>query len=101
MPSQSRSVFIQTFDCFFLKFPRTPRQNEPQNSNPTYPTCTMTPDIEGRIGSSLRSLLNSNGLSSVKVIGYEVVFFFCQGLPPPLTNVSTTGTMQGPIRCNW
>lgn len=32
----------------------------------------MTPDMEGQIGSSLRSLLNSNGLSSVKIIGYEV-----------------------------
>ena len=50
-------------------------QNEPQNSNPTYPTCTMTPDIEGQIGATLRSLLNSNGLSSVKLIGYEVGSF--------------------------
>ncbi|KAF5370547.1 hypothetical protein D9757_010139 [Collybiopsis confluens] len=46
-------------------------QNEPQNSNPTYPTCTMTPDVEAQIGSTLRSLLNSNGLSGVRVIGYE------------------------------
>ncbi|KAF8896227.1 glycoside hydrolase family 30 protein [Infundibulicybe gibba] len=46
-------------------------QNEPQNSNPTYPTCTMTPAVEGQIGSGLRSLLNNNGLSGVKVVGYE------------------------------
>ncbi|PFH48236.1 glycoside hydrolase family 30 protein [Amanita thiersii Skay4041] len=46
-------------------------QNEPQNSNPTYPTCTMTPSIEGQIGTTLRSLLNNNGLSGVKVVGYE------------------------------
>ncbi|KAK7028681.1 glycoside hydrolase superfamily [Favolaschia claudopus] len=46
-------------------------QNEPENNNPTYPTCTMTPAIEGQIGASLRSLLNNNGLSSVKVVGYE------------------------------
>ncbi|KIK64378.1 glycoside hydrolase family 30 protein [Collybiopsis luxurians FD-317 M1] len=46
-------------------------QNEPQNSNPTYPTCTMTPDVEAQIGSSLRALLNANGLSGVKIIGYE------------------------------
>ncbi|CAK5278690.1 unnamed protein product [Mycena citricolor] len=46
-------------------------QNEPQNNNPTYPTCTMTPAIEGRIGSALRTLLNQNGLSSVKLVGYE------------------------------
>ncbi|TFK70756.1 glycoside hydrolase [Pluteus cervinus] len=46
-------------------------QNEPQNSNPTYPTCKMTATIEGQIGAGLRSLLNSNGLSAVKVVGYE------------------------------
>ncbi|KAE9407542.1 glucan endo-1,6-beta-glucosidase [Gymnopus androsaceus JB14] len=46
-------------------------QNEPQNSNPTYPSCTLIPDIEGQIGTALRSLLNSNGLSNVKIVGYE------------------------------
>jgi len=46
-------------------------QNEPQNSNPTYPTCTMTSVVEGQIGTSLRSLLNANGLSGVNIIGYE------------------------------
>ncbi|RDB26922.1 Endo-1,6-beta-D-glucanase [Hypsizygus marmoreus] len=46
-------------------------QNEPQNSNPTYPTCTMTPAVEGQIGTGLRTLLNNNGLSGVKVVGYE------------------------------
>ncbi|KDR79564.1 hypothetical protein GALMADRAFT_137365 [Galerina marginata CBS 339.88] len=46
-------------------------QNEPQNSNPTYPTCTMTPTVEGQIATSLRSLLNANSLSNVKVVGYE------------------------------
>ncbi|KAJ7732982.1 glycoside hydrolase [Mycena metata] len=46
-------------------------QNEPENSNPTYPTCTMTPAIEGQIGAALRTLLNNNGLSSVKLVGYE------------------------------
>ncbi|GLB39557.1 putative glycosyl hydrolase 30 family protein [Lyophyllum shimeji] len=46
-------------------------QNEPQNSNPTYPSCTMTQDVEAQIASDLRSLLNDNGLSDVKIIGYE------------------------------
>ncbi|KAF4609466.1 hypothetical protein D9613_012241 [Agrocybe pediades] len=46
-------------------------QNEPQNSNPTYPTCTMTPDVEGQTATALRSLLNSNGLSKVNIVGYE------------------------------
>ncbi|KAF9531517.1 glucan endo-1,6-beta-glucosidase [Crepidotus variabilis] len=46
-------------------------QNEVQNSNPTYPTCTFTPDTEGQIGTSLRTALNNNALSGVKIIGYE------------------------------
>ncbi|KAJ6592380.1 glycoside hydrolase superfamily [Mycena capillaripes] len=46
-------------------------QNEPTNDNPTYPTCTYSPDVEGRVGAGLRNLLNNNGLSSVKVVGYE------------------------------
>ncbi|EDR11767.1 glycoside hydrolase family 30 protein [Laccaria bicolor S238N-H82] len=43
-------------------------QNEPQNNNPTYPTCTMSPAVEALIGAALRTLLNINGLSTVRVI---------------------------------
>ncbi|KAH8818882.1 glycoside hydrolase [Flagelloscypha sp. PMI_526] len=46
-------------------------QNEPENSNPTYPTCTMTYSQEGEIGKTLRGLLNNNGFSAVKLIGYD------------------------------
>ncbi|TEB21233.1 glycoside hydrolase [Coprinellus micaceus] len=46
-------------------------QNEPQNSNPTYPTCLMSPDLEARIVLNLRDLLDSNGLGNVKIVGYE------------------------------
>ncbi|KAJ7088501.1 glycoside hydrolase family 30 protein [Mycena belliarum] len=58
------------------------QQNEPENSNPTYPTCTMTPATEGQIGAALRTLLNNNGLSSVKLIGYEACIFLPQRLCP-------------------
>lgn len=46
-------------------------QNEPENSNSTYPTCSMSPQVMAQIGTSLRSLLDANGLSSVKIYGYE------------------------------
>ncbi|KAG8955840.1 hypothetical protein FRC04_006286 [Tulasnella sp. 424] len=46
-------------------------QNEPLNSNPTYPSATLTSANAATIGQTLRGLLNSNGLSSVKLIGYE------------------------------
>jgi hypothetical protein len=47
-------------------------QNEPLNTNPTYPTSKLTPSTEGQIGKSLRTLMDSNGFSSVKLIGGEI-----------------------------
>lgn len=35
----------------------------------------MTADVEGQIAASLRSLLDTNSLSNVKIIGYEVGLF--------------------------
>ncbi|KAH7929968.1 glycoside hydrolase family 30 protein [Leucogyrophana mollusca] len=46
-------------------------QNEPENSNPTYPTCTMPVATHAQIGLALRTLMNNNGFSSTKLIGYE------------------------------
>ncbi|QRV88287.1 glycoside hydrolase family 30 protein [Ceratobasidium sp. AG-Ba] len=46
-------------------------QNEPENGNPTYPTTVMQFSQEASIGQALRPLLNNNGFSSVKIIGFE------------------------------
>ncbi|KAG7447217.1 glucan endo-1,6-beta-glucosidase [Guyanagaster necrorhizus] len=46
-------------------------QNEPENSDSTYPSCTMPVSVEAQIGTALRTLMNDNGFSSVKLIGYE------------------------------
>lgn len=46
-------------------------QNEPQNSNPTYPTMLLSASQEALVGSTLRSLLDSNGYSSIKIIAYD------------------------------
>ncbi|KAG6335099.1 hypothetical protein ID866_3988 [Astraeus odoratus] len=46
-------------------------QNEPENSNPTYPTCNMPVSTEGQIGIALRTLMDGNGFTSTKIIGYE------------------------------
>ncbi|KAF8180143.1 glucan endo-1,6-beta-glucosidase [Pholiota molesta] len=75
-------------------------QNEPQNSNPTYPTCTMSADVEGQIGISLRSLLNSNGLSSVNIIGYEHNWDNAATYPVQLLR-STTHTHLKTIGSDW
>ncbi|KAH7922519.1 glycoside hydrolase family 30 protein [Leucogyrophana mollusca] len=45
--------------------------NEPENSNPTYPTCSMPVATEAQIGTALRTLMDNNGFSSTKIIGYE------------------------------
>ncbi|KAJ7619448.1 glycoside hydrolase [Roridomyces roridus] len=46
-------------------------QNEPQNSQSSYPSATMSVAVMAQIGIALRSLMNSNGFSTVKLIGYE------------------------------
>ncbi|KAI5991261.1 glycoside hydrolase family 30 protein [Pisolithus albus] len=46
-------------------------QNEPENSNPTYPTCSMPVSTEADIGIALRTYMNGNGFGNTKIIGYE------------------------------
>ncbi|PCH40287.1 glycoside hydrolase family 30 protein [Wolfiporia cocos MD-104 SS10] len=46
-------------------------QNEPQNSDSTYPTCLISAAQEAAIGIQLRSLMDSNGFSDTIIIGYE------------------------------
>ncbi|KAJ7142111.1 glycoside hydrolase [Mycena crocata] len=46
-------------------------QNEVLNSNPTLPSCKMTYQDEGEIGTALRPLMKSNSFSAVKLIAYE------------------------------
>lgn len=46
-------------------------QNEPLNSDTTYPTCALPSATAATIGKSVRTLLNSNGYTAVKLIGYE------------------------------
>ncbi|PIL22448.1 hypothetical protein GSI_15136 [Ganoderma sinense ZZ0214-1] len=46
-------------------------QNEPENSNPTYPTCKVSASQEAAIGIALRSLMDNNGFSGTKIVGYD------------------------------
>ncbi|KAJ7738728.1 glucan endo-1,6-beta-glucosidase [Mycena metata] len=59
-------------------------QNEPQNSNPTYPSSTLTATTEGQIGAGLRTLLNNNGLGTVKIIGFDHNWNSAAGYPVQL-----------------
>ncbi|CCM04938.1 uncharacterized protein FIBRA_07135 [Fibroporia radiculosa] len=46
-------------------------QNEPQNSDTTYPTCLISAAQEAAIGLQLRTLMDDNGFSDTIIIGYE------------------------------
>lgn len=46
-------------------------QNEPQHSDPSYPTMLLPVMQEAQVGKVLRSLLDSYGYNDVKIIGYE------------------------------
>ncbi|CAK5271404.1 unnamed protein product [Mycena citricolor] len=46
-------------------------QNEPQNSQSSYPTTAMSVTVHAQIGIALRTLMNNNGFAQVKLIGYE------------------------------
>ncbi|KAI0648146.1 glycoside hydrolase [Trametes meyenii] len=61
-------------------------QNEPENWNPTYPTCVMTPAQEAQIAKTLRTLMNNNGFSGVKIIGYDHNWNDAGGYPVELMN---------------
>ena len=63
---------VQAFKAKGLPVAAVSIQNEPENSDSTYPSCSMTADVQASIAKSLRSLLDSNSLSDIKVIGYEV-----------------------------
>ncbi|KAJ7863260.1 glucan endo-1,6-beta-glucosidase [Mycena leptocephala] len=49
-------------------------QNEPQNSQSTYPTTSMTVAVHAQVGIALRALMNSNGFSAVKLIAAPNAF---------------------------
>ncbi|KAJ3835095.1 glucan endo-1,6-beta-glucosidase [Lentinula raphanica] len=46
-------------------------QNEPQNSDTTYPSCSMPVSVEAQIGMALRSMMNNNGFGGVRIIGFD------------------------------
>ena len=46
-------------------------QNEPENSDPTYPTCIFTPTQEANVGRSLRSLMDGNGFGGTRIVAYD------------------------------
>ena len=46
-------------------------QNEPQHSQNSYPTMLLSVSQGAAVGVALRRLLDNNGFSSVKIVGYD------------------------------
>lgn len=63
---------VQAYQAKGLPVTAVSIQNEPENSDSTYPSCSMTAAVQAQIAKSLRTLLDNNSLSDIKVIGYEV-----------------------------
>jgi hypothetical protein len=61
-------------------------QNEPENSNPTYPTCLISAQVEAQIGLALRLLMDQNGFASTRLIGYEHNWDDAAGYPVTLVH---------------
>jgi hypothetical protein len=77
MRSASRYVSLPAYDQVL-----TAVQNEPENSNPTYPTCLMSPEDTGEIGLELRSLMDVTGFENTKVSCHKTKLHH-QPLNPP------------------
>ncbi|KAF7338040.1 Glycoside hydrolase [Mycena venus] len=59
-------------------------QNEPQYSDTSYPSTLIPAATEAVIGQALRTLMNSNGFSGVKLLGFEHNFDSAAGYPVQL-----------------
>ena len=66
----------------------TASQNEPENSNPTYPTAIVTASQEAQIATALRTLMNNNGFSGTRIIGYDHNWNDAGGYPVQIVSIS-------------
>jgi O-glycosyl hydrolase len=80
------SYLSKAVEAFKSELSHTPYavaiQNEPQNPDGSYPTCTMSVDDMGQIGTALRTQLDNGGLNEVKIIGYEHNWVCCGVVEP-------------------
>ncbi|KDQ52426.1 glycoside hydrolase family 30 protein [Jaapia argillacea MUCL 33604] len=74
-------------------------QNEPENSNPTYPTCNLTASQEAQIGLVLRPLMDDNGFSGVIIIGYDHNWNDATGYPVQLMQQASSAFAGVSFHC--
>jgi O-glycosyl hydrolase len=61
-------------------------QNEPENSDASYPSMTLDAATEAQIGQALRALMNDNGFGDTLLIGYEHNWVDASGYPVQLVS---------------
>ncbi|KAF7970960.1 hypothetical protein HWV62_22550 [Athelia sp. TMB] len=74
-------------------------QNEPENSNPTYPSATIPVAVEAAIGLALRPLMNNNGFSAVHLVGYEHNWNDAGGYPVQLMQQASSAFDSVAFHC--
>lgn len=74
-------------------------QNEPENPNTTYPTASMPYTQEAAIGQALRPLLDNNGFSAVKIIGFEHNWIHAGNYPVSLMNAASSAFAGVAFHC--
>ncbi|KAF7322464.1 Glycoside hydrolase [Mycena chlorophos] len=74
-------------------------QNEPMYSDSTYPSCTIAVADEATIGTNLRTILNNNGYSSVKILGFDHNFDQVAGYPTTLMQTAPNAFAGASFHC--
>ncbi|KAF8595136.1 glycoside hydrolase family 30 protein [Ceratobasidium sp. AG-I] len=74
-------------------------QNEPENPNTTYPTTSMPYTQEAAIGQALRPLLDNNGYSAVKIIGFEHNWVHAGNYPVSLMQTAGSAFAGAAFHC--
>ncbi|KAG9086493.1 hypothetical protein FS749_003610 [Ceratobasidium sp. UAMH 11750] len=74
-------------------------QNEPENPNGSYPTTSMPYTQEAAIGQALRPLLDNNGFSAVKIIGFEHNWDHAGQYPVSLMNAAGSSFTGASFHC--
>ncbi|KAI0369367.1 glycoside hydrolase [Pilatotrama ljubarskyi] len=74
-------------------------QNEPENSDSSYPTCKISASQEAQIGTALRTLMNANGFSGVRIVGYDHNWNDAAGYPVELMDDASSAFSGVAFHC--
>ncbi|KAJ7709550.1 glycoside hydrolase superfamily [Mycena rosella] len=74
-------------------------QNEPMYSNNFYPSTLVPVDTEATIARALRTLMNNNGFSSVKILGYDHNFSGASTYPVQLLTLNPDSFAGASFHC--